>query len=200
MYAWRNMTPELRKEVLEVRRCNQLPWHSPPHRRSDRTDAYLFTAACYEHAPFIGESVDRLTTFESTLLETARPLSSELIAWVVLPNHYHFLARTPDCRAMLRALGTLHGRTSFQWNSEENSRGRRVWCGATETAMKSERHFWATINYIHYNPVKHRYVQRILDWPFSSALAFFQARGENEMRWLWKEYPIGDYGKGWDDH
>ena len=65
--------------------------------------------------------------------------------------------------------------------------------------MKSARHWHATINYLHHNPVKHGYVTRWQDWLFSSAAAFLQKTGREEAEALWKEYPIGGYGRGWDD-
>ena len=70
---------------------------------------------------------------------------------------------------LLRALGQLHGRTSYVWNSEDAMRGRKVWHDAVETAMKSERHFWATINYIHNNPVRRGLVDSPTNWIWSSA-------------------------------
>ena len=66
--------------------------------------------------------------------------------------------------------------------------------------MKSERHWHATINYIHHNPVNHGYVHLWQDWPLFSAAAFLQQIGRDEAEALWKEYPIGEYGRGWDDY
>ncbi len=100
---------------------------------------------------------------------------------------------------MLHALGKLHGRTSFQWNGEDGQRGLKVWCNAAETVMKSERHFWATVNYIHHNPVKHGLVEKWLDWPFSSAVDFLEKSGRAEAERVWMGYPIKEYGVGWDD-
>ena len=199
MYLWRKLDADQQKDLLAWRKERRKPWHSPPHRESGRTDAFLFTAACYEHRSHIGRGLERLAAFEEALVGTVRDSSKEVIAWVVLPNHYHFLARTPSVKAMLVSLGRLHGRVSHAWNGEENQRGRRVWYRAAETVMKSERHFWATVNYIHHNPVKHRYVEKWTDWPFSSAQDFLAARGRGEALDLWREFPIGDYGKGWDD-
>ena len=120
------------------------------------------------------------------------------MAWVVLPNHYHILATVSDIQSSLWEFGRLHGRTSFQWNGEDNSRGRKVWHRCTETAMKSERHFQATLLYLLHNPVRHSYVERWRDWPFSNAHQWLEATGELRARELWKEFPLGDYGKDWD--
>jgi putative transposase len=101
--------------------------------------------------------------------------------------------------AVLAELGRMYGRLSFQWNGEEQTRGRQVWCGAAERYMRNEGHFWATMNYIHHNPVHHGYVQHWQDWPFSSAQEYLAQMGREFAEKAWHDYPILDYGKGWDD-
>jgi putative transposase len=93
----------------------------------------------------------------------------------------------------------MHGTLSFQWNGEEQTRGRQVWCGAVERFMRNERHFWATMNYVHNNPVHHGYVDRWQDWPYSSAREYLEQVGQDEAARIWKRFPILGYGKNWDD-
>ena len=100
---------------------------------------------------------------------------------------------------MLTALGRMHGRLSKEWNVEEQTRGRQVWCRAAETGMKSTRHFHATVNYMHHNPVRHRYVMKWQDWPFSSIHSFLEKSGREALIEMWREYPVNDYGKGWNE-
>ena len=199
MYRWRHMTPEERQDALDERRVNRRPWHSPPHYHSEFTNRYLFTAACLNHRSYIGHSRQRLTDFEGKLLEAAEASTDSIVAWVILPNHYHFLGIAPNALDTLAELGRLHGRTSYLWNGEENQRGRQVWHNAAETAMKSDGHFWATINYIHHNPVKHGHVKCWQDWPWSSAHSYLDEVGREKAEGIWRKYPIDDYGKGWDD-
>lgn len=182
---------------MAFRHLQGLPWHSPPHRGSDKM-RYLLTAACFEHRPIIGENPVRMRSFSETLLHTLAPHVRRVVAWCVLPNHYHALVETENILATLRDIGRMHGRTSFQWNGEESRRGRQVWFNGAETVMKSERHFWATINYVHHNPVHHGYVARWQDWPFSSAAAYVAQMGKERVAEVWREYPILDYGKDWD--
>jgi putative transposase len=120
-------------------------------------------------------------------------------AWCVLPNHYHVLVETPDVVEFARKLGQLHGRTSHAWNGEERRRGRQVFHGSADRFMRSDRHMLATINYVHHNPVHHGYVRRWTDWPWSSAVEYLEAIGRDEAERRWREHPIRDYGKGWDD-
>jgi putative transposase len=116
-----------------------------------------------------------------------------------LPNHYHALIQTENVLKLLFEIGRLHGRLAFQWNDEDNARGRKVFYGATERSMRTERHYWATLNYIHHNPVRHGYVKRWQDWRWSSASQFIATYGRDEAERIWREYPIRDYGAGWDD-
>lgn len=136
--------------------------------------------------------------FSESLLSILQARCEEIYAWCVLPNHYHALALTRKLRDLLHDIGHLHGRTSFIWNGEDGQRGRKVWFNCVETTMKSDRHFWATMNYVHHNPVHHGYVKQWQDWPFSSAGAFLQEVGREKARELWDEYPIREYGKKWD--
>jgi putative transposase len=93
----------------------------------------------------------------------------------------------------------LHGRSSRQWNQEERTPGRKCWFGCADRTMRSEAHYWATLNYIHHNPVHHGYVEKWQDWPYSSAAGWIEKVGATEAKRLWQAFPILEYGKGWDE-
>ena len=131
-------------------------------------------------------------------METFRPHARATFAWTVLPNHHHVLVLALDIKGLLKAIGQLHGRTSFRWNGEEALRGRQIWYRAAETEMKSERHYWATINYVLHNAVRHGYVERWQDWPYSSTARYLSEVGREEAVRRWCEYPLLDYGIDWD--
>ena len=198
MYLWRQLDGKQREELLAFRRLNDRPWHSPPHVEC-QNGRYLLTAACYEHRHLIGLNPGRLADFSEQLVKLLEARCPNVYAWCVLPNHYHALVLTRESRELLNDIGRFHGRTSFAWNGEENERGRKVWFNCAETGMKSDRHFWATLNYVHHNPVHHGYVQHWQDWPFSSGAAFLSQVGHEQAVALWKEYPIHEYGKNWDE-
>src|SRR5439155_23569018 len=126
----------------------------------------------YEHRHIVGVTLERMESFSTQMLETLQSLCEHIAAWCVLPNHYHALVHTHNLLEVLSALGKLHGRTSRAWNLEDGRQGRKVWCNCVETVMKSDRHYWATLNYVHHNPVHHGLVERWQDWPFSSAAAY----------------------------
>jgi putative transposase len=199
MYDWRKMTLEQREEALAIRKTKGYPWHGPPHKISDQTTLYHLSAACYEHQHILGYSFERMTDFEEKLLKTVAHNDEQVLAWSLLPNHYHLFIDSPNILTTIHEVGQLHGRTSYDWNLEENKRGRKCWHRCVERAMRSERHQWATLNYVLHNPVHHGYVEHWQDWPFSNARQYLEAVGRETVISRWKEYPILDYGKGWDD-
>jgi putative transposase len=197
-YIWRKLTAKQQEELLTWRKHQGLPWHRPPHHASEKLN-YHVTAACFEHRPFIGHNRKRMECFCGSLLAALTDRGALIHAWCVLPNHYHAPVETTVILEVLADLGRMHGRLSFDWNGEEQTRGRQVWCGAAERYMRNDRHFWATLNYVHNNPVHHGYVRRWRDWPYSSASEYLAELGRSEAGRIWKEYPILGYGKKWDD-
>jgi putative transposase len=197
-YLWRKLTSRQREELMAWRKRQGLPWHRPPHRASEKT-YYHVSAACFEHKPHVGFSRKRLEEFCEELLRVLQAPEAQIHAWCVLPNHYHTLIGTSKILEVLREMGRMHGRLSFKWNGEEKNRGRQVWCGAVERYLRDERHFWATMNYVHNNPVRHGYVVRWQEWPFSSAQEYLEEMGREFAEKMWRLHPVLEYGKGWDD-
>jgi putative transposase len=58
-------------------------------------------------------------------------------------------------------------RRDFRESLQQGERGiwqRRFW----EHTLRDENDFTRHVDYIHFNPVKHGYVGRVRDWPYSS--------------------------------
>jgi putative transposase len=197
MYEWRKMTKEERKQVLRDRMDAGKNWHSPTHFK--KGEWFHVTAACYEHRPLIGKSEARLERFTRDLLRVFRMPFAESRAWCVLPNHYHVLARLFVQARVRQELGRLHGRNSHQWNVEEDRTGRKCFHRCLCKEIKSEAHWWSTLNYIHHNPVKHKLVDTWRDWKFSSARRYLAETPRQTVCAVWKEYPIKGMGENWDE-
>ncbi len=198
MYRWRKLTPEQREKTLEQRKLQKRPRHSPPHHR-EGNGLYLVTATCYEHRPWIGSSDGRMDEFSGRLVELLQQYSRKIDAWVVLPNHYHAVVSVESCPVLIRELGKLHGRSSFLWNKEDGRRGRKVWFNAVERSISTDAHHIAAIHYVHHNPVKHGHVKKWDEWKWSSAVEYLERLGRDEVERRWREYPLMNFGSGWDD-
>jgi putative transposase len=200
LYEYRKMTPEEREQVLRQRRERGYPLHAPPHPVRDE-GRYLLTAANFEHAPVMA-APNRRTEFEARLIEALHSIEAKVFGWVILPNHYHILAGVESLDDVSAALKQLHGVTSREWNLADGLTGqRRVWYKFSDRMIRNDAHFYCALNYIHYNPVKHRYVDDPYAWLWTSLHNYADAEGYGRA-WLhekWKVYPPGDFGKGWDD-
>jgi len=196
MYEWRKMSDCERAEVLSYRKTHKLPWHAPPHF-PEGENVYVLSAACFEHKPIMSTELRRVQ-FERTLLQRViKHLDSQVCAWVVLPNHYHLLAKV-DLEAFNPLIHKIHNRTATKWNMEDKREGRQVWYRFSDRKIRNERHYWATVNYIHANPVKHSYVKKADEWICTSYHGYLRKLGMERLIELWQAYPIDEYGKDWD--
>lgn len=198
MYDYRKMTAEQQDEVVSYRKLHRRPHHSPPHCDFVGARQFILSGTCYEHAPIIGTTHQRMTECEGELLAACEPYISAMYAWCILPNHYHMLLRTDSIKALCKAIGLFHGRKAYAWNGADQQRGRKVWFNVFDRPIESHRHFWASVNYIHHNPIKHGYVDKWQDWPWSSASDWLATVGPTRARELWRKFPVLDYGKHWD--
>ena len=94
MYTYRKLTPEEQQELVETRIKSGVPAHQPPHPATD-AQYYLLSASCYEHKPIVNVP-ERRELLLSLLVDHVNAGRLVLIAWVVLPNHYHLLAQVDD--------------------------------------------------------------------------------------------------------
>jgi len=197
MYDYRNWSPKKRRAALVERAAHQFPLHSPPHI-SDPDKFRLITGACFEHTHIL-DSPTRIAWFEQQLVEHIAGQNLSLAAWVVLPNHYHLLVKIPEIKYFSKAQGQLHGRTSRELNREDGLQGKRqVWCRCSDRVIRSKRHYFTTLNYIHNNPVKHGYVDRWGDWPYSSFHSYLENKGRQWLEEIWHDHPLLNYGDKWD--
>ncbi|CAI8961261.1 transposase [Methylocaldum szegediense] len=95
---------------------------------------------------------------------------------MVLPEHLHAILTLPsgdhDYSGRWRLIKRTFSRRLTQLGVpvEKNRRGeydlcaRRFW----EHTIRDESDFAHHLDYIHYNPVKHGWVKRPLEWPYST--------------------------------
>jgi REP element-mobilizing transposase RayT len=93
----------------------------------------------------------------------------KLIAWVVMPNHAHFLIKPVNDFTLKEIMQKYKSFTAHECNKLLN-RGGRFWQeDYFDRFVRNYEHFEATVNYIENNPVKARLCEKPSDWKFSSA-------------------------------
>ena len=196
MYEYRKLTPEERDEVVRQRLAKGYPPHSPPHLAQNQR-LYLLTATCYEHVHHMATQ-SRRRQILGLIFEHFTDAGFKLHGWVILANHYHLLVHVADFSLLTGIFRSIHGSTAYQWNREDNQQGRKVWYRYADRAIRSQAHYYTTLNYLHYNPVKHGLAKRPYDWMESSVHWYLAHQGREWLRDLWRQYPVREYGEKWD--
>ena len=174
MYDYRTWTPEKQISVVAQRQKDGLPWHGPPH--FDAPGEYrIVTGACYEHRSILAASI-AWSGFPVNCFPASRKSARLAMPGWSCPVIIIILVQIGEMKEFSHQLGKLHGRTSHTMNKEDGADGRQVWYRCQDRCMRSESHYYATMNYIHNNPVKHGYVTLWTDWPFSSFHGVFGVR------------------------
>lgn len=98
-----------------------------------------------------------------------------LYAWVIMPNHLHFLV-TPLQNVELREIAhSIKSYTAHEANKLLNRRGQFWQHESFDRYIRNRKHFVSVIRYIENNPVKAGLCARAAEWRFSSA--FYKETG-----------------------
>ena len=125
--------------------------------------------------------VDHVTDLRASFAEVkeARPFRTDAV--VVLPEHIHAIWTLPEGdadfghrwmliqKAFTQRLGARDALPSKASNLRGTKGERTVWQRRFwEHRIRDEEDFARHVDYIHFNPVKHGWVLRARDWPYSS--------------------------------
>ena len=149
----------------------------PDYRRAWHPGGtYFFTVSLLQR-----RGNDLLTRHIDLLRDTVRMVRERhpfvIHGWVVLPDHMHCVIELPSgdvdfaTRWRLIKIGVSKGLPLTEWRSRtrfnRGERGiwqRRYW----EHLIRDEADFRAHMDYVHFNPVKHGLVKRVVEWPHST--------------------------------
>jgi putative transposase len=148
--------------------------HNPPHLFVADT-LYMLTASNYEGAHLM-KSSQRKAEWRDAFHAAARIYQWEIIAWVVLPNHYHAIVRSPEyADNLFKFINSYHKYTARNWNTEDGVNGRKVWWNYWDTCIRSEQDYYSRLKYVFWNPLKHGLVERPEDYDFCNYRDYLSA-------------------------
>ncbi|MFH1940488.1 MAG: transposase [bacterium] len=150
------------------------------HRIYHPGGIFFFTVVTYKRSPFL-----TLPTARATLRASWRTVQQQypffLIALCLLPDHLHcmwkMIEADPDYSKRWQKIKEGFSKTidrtilpfmapteSMVSKREAPIWQRRFWEHTIRDQIDYNRHF----DYIHFNPVKHGYVQKAVEWPWST--------------------------------
>lgn len=149
------------------------------HRANIKGGTYFFTVNTFRRRPVLTDV--RCRTALRAAIESARSRTPfRILAWILLPDHLHAIWQMPEGDADFSSRWSLikrhvsrdcagwlpqqEMRPSRQKHRESALWQRRFW----EHLIRDEADLSRHVDYIHFNPAKHGYVDRAADGPHST--------------------------------
>ncbi|MBX3400161.1 MAG: transposase [Gemmataceae bacterium] len=170
---------------------------------------FFFTMVTYNRRPILTSDSSRRLLRESIRQEqSTRPFN--LFATVLLPDHWHWIGILPerdsDYSSRIRRIKERFTEWHLASGGAEEPvsrdqlqhRARGVWQPRFwEHTVRDEDDLKRCVDYIHWNPVKHGFVERPKDYPWSSFHRFVKL-GEYPEDWGAVEPRDTIVGAEWD--
>jgi putative transposase len=137
-------------------------------RYSQSGQVYLLTAVTQNREPLLANwQTGRLLVRQFQLADTDN--LAESMAWVVMPDHFHWLVELRDCTLPALMLATK-SRSARAINAQLGRNGKRLWQkGFHDRAIRREEDLLAVARYVIANPIRAGLVRRVHDYPLWDA-------------------------------
>lgn len=172
-------------------------WHHAPVHVFVPNALYMVTGATLHKQHFF-RGCERLSLLQENLLKFFVYYGWEVSAWAVFSNHYHVVAKSPEsAKSLSDLLKQFHAQASKAVNALDGVAGRQVLYQYRDKCLTYEKSYFARLNYVNQNAVKHGLVRTAADYPYCSAARFQQHFRSAFLRKL-ASYKY-DRVKEWDD-
>jgi len=134
--------------------------------------------------------------FVDLLGEAARRLPIRILAFVIMPNHWHLVLWPLGDYSLSPFMKWLTGTHAMKWRATRGSQGRgAVYQSRFKAiAVQHDAHFLTLCRYVERNPVRARLVARAENWRWSSATP-----ATSRARWpVMSAWPVPKPGN-WSD-
>ncbi|MBI3817252.1 MAG: transposase [Planctomycetes bacterium] len=138
----------------------------------------IATGGTIQHV--LNRAVDRETlfktdldyaAFESLLFQARNRLGTRVLAYCIMPNHWHLVVAPSKDGELSEFMKWLTGSHSLRWRANHNCYGGGpIYQGRFKSIpVSTDRQFYLVCRYVERNPVKAGLVLRAEDWRWSSA-------------------------------
>jgi len=160
----------------------------PDIRRFYVPNAIVFiTCVTKDRYPYLKSKKD-VELFSATLAKVNEITPFELLAYIFMPDHFHWLMKVDDPSGNFsKVLHSIKRNFTLNYKRAQGIQySISVWQrGFWDHVISDERDLENHFDYIHWNPIKHGYVNKPEDWPYSSYKEWM-GKGSYEIEWGWK--------------
>ena len=141
---------------------------------------YFFTVLTYRRQKILTQQ-NHIETLREAIKHVKQNDPFNIDAWVVLPDHMHCIWTMPPDESdyskrwgMIKSSFSKQLKNKLQRNewitkSKQKHRETTIWQRRFwEHTIRDDEDYRTHMDYLHYNPVKHRLVKNVKDWPYSS--------------------------------
>jgi putative transposase len=139
--------------------------HNPTHIFIDDT-IYFITAVVYQKRHLLKEEALKYKLLDCIQTTFAR-YQWELQHWVILDNHYHLLVKSNKGKDLAEIIRQIHSVSGYYIKQVTKTK-IQVWWNYWDYCPRDEKDYYTHLNYLLNNPIKHGYVDKLQDYPFSS--------------------------------
>jgi len=143
----------------------------PNYRRSRTKGGVFFFTVVTHNRLAVFKSIENIRAFRHVINEVRHELPFKEVACVIMHDHIHSIWKLPEGDydfskrwGIIKARFTKHIRRGAVSSLNQKIWQPRFWEHEIRNISDLNNH----IDYLHYNPVKHGYVDKVSDWKYSS--------------------------------
>ena len=128
--------------------------------------------------------------FEKALGESVQRTATRLLAWCVMPNHWHLIVWPRNDGELSQFVGWLTLTHTQRWHAHRRSTGSgHVYQGRFKSfPIQEDEHFYTVARYVERNALRANLVRRAENWPWGSLSRWL--RGSRDDQPLLAAWPV----------
>ncbi len=161
--------------------------HNPPHLFVPNAKYFITGATLHKIHYFTTDEIKEKIRWY--MFNSFEHFNWQIDDWVILENHYHIVAQAPeDVSTLAQMMNNFHRFGGLWVKKHLGLVGQdKILHNYWDTCIRNEKEYYGNINYLWFNPVKHKYTDQAENWIFGS----FRQRNQHEIDNI-KQYPFDD--------
>lgn len=138
----------------------------------------------------IFEEIEDYQLFETILEEAVDKFDMRLLAYCLMPNHWHLVLYPKQDGDLSRFMGWLSNTHTRRWHTEKQTIGQgHLYQGRYKSFLcEEDQHFLTLVRYVERNARKANLVRSAENWRWSSV--WRRENGDEEQKALLSDWPV----------